>query len=102
MGFPGERTGPENLQETLPPPRRPHRRHRCGRRRTGHRRAGAEPGGRGHRDAGRHGMRTIAGLVEEGRLRTGTAGTFPRAQAARAHEPGETDRTTGKPALPVE
>ncbi|MEV6027889.1 NADP-dependent oxidoreductase [Streptomyces sp. NPDC052036] len=47
-------------------------------------------------DADRHGMRAIAGLVEEGRLRATIAGTFPLAEAAKAHEVGDAGRTTGK------
>ncbi|WP_051297607.1 NADP-dependent oxidoreductase [Brevibacterium album] len=42
------------------------------------------------------GMRAIADLVEAGQLRARIAGTFPLADAARAHEAGETDRTAGK------
>jgi NADPH:quinone reductase-like Zn-dependent oxidoreductase len=41
-------------------------------------------------------MTAIAGLVEEGRLRAEIAGTFPLAEAAKAHELGDTGRTTGK------
>ncbi|QKW24851.1 NADP-dependent oxidoreductase [Streptomyces seoulensis] len=47
-------------------------------------------------DADHHGMRAIADLVETGRLRPTVAGTFPLAEAAEAHEIGETGRTTGK------
>ncbi|MBX9392317.1 NADP-dependent oxidoreductase [Streptomyces sp. TRM72054] len=47
-------------------------------------------------DADQHGMRAIAGLVEDGRLRATIAGTFPLAEAAKAHELGDTGRTTGK------
>jgi NADPH:quinone reductase-like Zn-dependent oxidoreductase len=47
-------------------------------------------------DADHHGMAAIAGLVEEGRLRAEIAGTFPLAEAAKAHELGDTGRTTGK------
>ncbi|MFS4108328.1 NADP-dependent oxidoreductase [Streptomyces sp. PD-S100-1] len=47
-------------------------------------------------DADHHGMRAIADLVETGRLRPTVAGTFPLAEAAKAHELGETGRTTGK------
>jgi NADPH:quinone reductase-like Zn-dependent oxidoreductase len=43
----------------------------------------------------------LAGLVEAGRLRPHVAGTFPLDQAARAHEMGETNRTTGKIVLAV-
>ncbi|MFF7187201.1 NADP-dependent oxidoreductase [Streptomyces sp. NPDC008222] len=47
-------------------------------------------------DADHHGMRAIAGLVEEGRLRATVAGTFPLAEAAKAHEVGDAGRTMGK------
>ncbi|WP_181807123.1 NADP-dependent oxidoreductase [Streptomyces shenzhenensis] len=47
-------------------------------------------------DADRAGMRAVAGLVEEGKLRATVAGTFPLADAAKAHELGGTGRTTGK------
>ncbi|MEU6371065.1 NADP-dependent oxidoreductase [Streptomyces sp. NPDC046931] len=47
-------------------------------------------------DADQHGMRAIAGLVAEGKLRATISGTFPLADAARAHEIGDTGRTTGK------
>ncbi|WP_345668163.1 NADP-dependent oxidoreductase [Streptomyces similanensis] len=47
-------------------------------------------------DADHHGMREIADLVETGRLRPTVAGTFPLAEAAEAHEIGESGRTTGK------
>ncbi|MFF0221417.1 NADP-dependent oxidoreductase [Streptomyces sp. NPDC004629] len=47
-------------------------------------------------DADRAGMRAIAALVTEGALRATIAQTFPLAEAARAHERGETGRTTGK------
>ncbi|MFI2645575.1 NADP-dependent oxidoreductase [Streptomyces sp. NPDC018610] len=47
-------------------------------------------------DADHHGMRAIAELVEAGKLRPAVAGTFPLAEAAKAHEIGETGRTTGK------
>lgn len=47
-------------------------------------------------DADQHGMRAIAGLIEDGRLRATIAGTFPLAEAAKAHELGDTGRTTGK------
>ncbi|GAA3309236.1 hypothetical protein GCM10020295_73370 [Streptomyces cinereospinus] len=47
-------------------------------------------------DADHHGMRAVAGLVEEGRLRATIAGTFPLAEAAKAHEIGDAGRTTGK------
>jgi NADPH:quinone reductase-like Zn-dependent oxidoreductase len=47
-------------------------------------------------DADRAGMRAISELVESGQLRATIAGTFPLAEAARAHELGGTGRTTGK------
>ncbi|MBG0850722.1 NADP-dependent oxidoreductase [Streptomyces spinoverrucosus] len=47
-------------------------------------------------DADHHGMRAIAELIEDGRLRATIAGTFPLAEAAKAHELGDTGRTTGK------
>lgn len=47
-------------------------------------------------DADHHGMTQIADLVERGGLRATIAGTFPLAEAARAHELGDTGRTTGK------
>ncbi|WP_369199699.1 NADP-dependent oxidoreductase [Streptomyces sp. PU-14G] len=47
-------------------------------------------------EADHAGMKAIAGLVESGRLRAEIAGTFPLADAAKAHEVGETGRTTGK------
>ncbi|WP_167450014.1 NADP-dependent oxidoreductase [Streptomyces hyaluromycini] len=53
-------------------------------------------------DADRAGMRAIAGLVEEGKLRAAVAGTFPLADAAKAHELGGTGRTTGKLVLVVD
>ncbi|MGW2688212.1 NADP-dependent oxidoreductase [Streptomyces sp. NPDC001414] len=53
-------------------------------------------------DADRAGMRAVAGLVEEGKLRAAVAGTFPLADAAKAHEVGGTGRTTGKLVLVVD
>ncbi|MFJ3334855.1 NADP-dependent oxidoreductase [Streptomyces sp. NPDC086766] len=53
-------------------------------------------------DADHHGMRAIADLVETGRLRATIAGTFPLAEAAKAHELGDTGRTTGKLVLLVD
>ncbi|MFG3009491.1 NADP-dependent oxidoreductase [Streptomyces cinerochromogenes] len=47
-------------------------------------------------DADRSGMRAIAELAESGRLKATIAGTFPLADAAKAHELGDTGRTTGK------
>ncbi|MFF7970082.1 zinc-binding dehydrogenase [Streptomyces sp. NPDC007905] len=53
-------------------------------------------------DADRSGMRAVADLVEQGRLRATIAGTFPLADAAEAHELGDTGRTTGKLVLLVD
>ncbi|MYR43342.1 zinc-binding dehydrogenase [Streptomyces sp. SID5910] len=53
-------------------------------------------------DADRADMREIAGLVESGRLRATVEKTFPLADAAQAHELGETGRTTGKLVLVVD
>ncbi|MFJ9347399.1 NADP-dependent oxidoreductase [Streptomyces sp. NPDC101237] len=53
-------------------------------------------------DADRAGMRAVAGLVEEGKLRATVAGTFPLTDAAKAHEVGGTGRTTGKLVLVVD
>ncbi|AVH55006.1 MULTISPECIES: NADP-dependent oxidoreductase [Streptomyces] len=47
-------------------------------------------------DASHSGMKAIAELVEAGKLRATIAGTFPSADAAKAHELGETGRTAGK------
>ncbi|MFI9802871.1 NADP-dependent oxidoreductase [Streptomyces sp. NPDC052301] len=47
-------------------------------------------------DADRAGMRAIADLVEAGKLKATIAGTFPLTDAAKAHELGDTGRTTGK------
>ncbi|GAA3208142.1 NADP-dependent oxidoreductase [Streptomyces thermocoprophilus] len=53
-------------------------------------------------DASHSGMREIAALVEEGRLRPEIAGTFPLSEAAEAHRLGDTGRTTGKLVLVVD
>ncbi|GGL63937.1 NADPH:quinone reductase [Streptomyces fumigatiscleroticus] len=53
-------------------------------------------------DADHSGMRAIAQLAEEGRLRPTIARTFPLADAAEAHAAGETGRTTGKLVLVVD
>lgn len=53
-------------------------------------------------DADRAGMRAIADLVEQGKLRATIAGTFPLADAAEAHALGDTGRTTGKLVLTVD
>jgi NADPH:quinone reductase-like Zn-dependent oxidoreductase len=47
------------------------------------------------------GMAGIAALVESGRLRPHVAGTYPLAEAAKAHAEGETGRVTGKLVLTV-
>ena len=47
-------------------------------------------------EADHGGMQEIARLVEDGKLRATIAETFPFTQAARAHEAGETNRTSGK------
>ncbi|MDX2912023.1 NADP-dependent oxidoreductase [Streptomyces griseiscabiei] len=52
-------------------------------------------------EADHAGMRAIAELVEQGRLRALIDATFPLADAAKAHAHGETDRTTGKIVLTV-
>ena len=44
----------------------------------------------------RAGLEALAGLVESGALRVHVERTFPLEEAARAHELGETGRTTGK------
>ncbi|MET8245144.1 NADP-dependent oxidoreductase [Streptomyces sp. NPDC005202] len=53
-------------------------------------------------DADHYGMKAIAELVGAGRLRATIAGTFPLAEAAKAHELGDTGRTTGKLVLLVD
>ncbi|MCO5991238.1 NADP-dependent oxidoreductase [Actinoallomurus spadix] len=47
------------------------------------------------------GMKEIAALVEAGRLRAEIDSVFPLEEAAKAHERGETNRTTGKIVLTV-
>jgi NADPH:quinone reductase-like Zn-dependent oxidoreductase len=47
-------------------------------------------------------LKAIAALVEEGRLRAEIDTVLPLEQAAKAHERGETGRTTGKIVLTVE
>ncbi|MFG1704528.1 NADP-dependent oxidoreductase [Nonomuraea sp. M3C6] len=46
-------------------------------------------------------MRALAALMEAGRLRAEIAAVLPLAEAAKAHELGETNRTTGKIVLTV-
>ncbi|MFF7356788.1 MULTISPECIES: NADP-dependent oxidoreductase [Streptomyces] len=53
-------------------------------------------------DADRAGMRAVAELAESGKLKATIAGTFPLADAAKAHEVGDTGRTTGKLVLLVD
>lgn len=53
-------------------------------------------------DADRAGMESIARLAESGKLRATIAGTFPLAEAAKAHALGETGRTAGKLVLLVD
>ncbi|MFF4534090.1 NADP-dependent oxidoreductase [Streptomyces sp. NPDC001407] len=48
------------------------------------------------------GLKALTELVETGRLRTEIAAVLPLADAAKAHELGETDRTSGKIVLTVE
>jgi NADPH:quinone reductase-like Zn-dependent oxidoreductase len=47
------------------------------------------------------GMLALAGLVDAGKLRVEVAEVVPLAEAARAHELGESNRTTGKIVLRV-
>ncbi|MFI6353977.1 NADP-dependent oxidoreductase [Streptomyces sp. NPDC050743] len=53
-------------------------------------------------DADRAGMEKVAELVESGKLKATIAGTFPLAEAAKAHEVGDTGRTAGKLVLLVD
>ncbi|WP_199837199.1 NADP-dependent oxidoreductase [Streptomyces caniscabiei] len=53
-------------------------------------------------EADQAGMRAIAALVEQGKLRAHVDATFPLAEAAKAHALGETGRTTGKIVLTVD
>ncbi|WP_206301976.1 NADP-dependent oxidoreductase [Streptomyces sp. AcE210] len=52
-------------------------------------------------EADHAGMNAIADLIATGRLRATIADTFPLAEAAKAHELGDTGRTTGKLVLVV-
>lgn len=52
-------------------------------------------------EADHGGMTAIADLVSSGRLRATIAASFPLEEAAKAHELGETNRTTGKLVLTV-
>jgi NADPH:quinone reductase-like Zn-dependent oxidoreductase len=52
-------------------------------------------------EADHAGMRAVAGLVEQGKLRPHIEAAFPLAEAAKAHAHGETGRTTGKLVLVV-
>jgi NADPH:quinone reductase-like Zn-dependent oxidoreductase len=47
------------------------------------------------------GMAAIAALAESGQLRAHVSGTYPLAEAAKAHAEGETGRVTGKLVLTV-
>ncbi|MYT73904.1 MULTISPECIES: NADP-dependent oxidoreductase [unclassified Streptomyces] len=47
------------------------------------------------------GLRAVAGLVEAGKLTVHVSETYPLADAAKAHEAGETGRVTGKLVLTV-
>ncbi|WP_338701776.1 NADP-dependent oxidoreductase [Streptomyces sp. Q6] len=47
------------------------------------------------------GMRAVADLVASGKLRAHVSGTYPLAEAAKAHAEGETGRVTGKLVLTV-
>ena len=49
----------------------------------------------------RAGLLAITKLVESGKLRVEIAAVLPLADAARAHHPGESNRTTGKLVLKV-
>lgn len=53
-------------------------------------------------EADQAGMSAVAALAEAGRLSAVVAGTFPLADAAKAHESGETGRTAGKLVLDLE
>ena len=53
-------------------------------------------------EADHQGMREIAALAAEGKLRAAIAGVFPLEEAARAHEVGESGRATGKLVLTVD
>ena len=53
-------------------------------------------------EADHAGMTALAGLVADGRLRARIAASFPLAEAARAHEIGETSRVSGKLVLTMD
>lgn len=53
-------------------------------------------------EADHAGMTALAELAESGALRPAIAGTFPLADAAKAHALGETGRTAGKLVLTVD
>lgn len=53
-------------------------------------------------EADHAGMRAIAELAQDGKLRATIAETYPLREAARAHQAGETGRTTGKMVLVVD
>ncbi|GAB2917283.1 hypothetical protein GCM10027075_16550 [Streptomyces heilongjiangensis] len=52
-------------------------------------------------EADRAGMRAVADLVAEGKLRLHVDAAFPLAEAGKAHVLGETGRTTGRSVLTV-
>jgi NADPH:quinone reductase-like Zn-dependent oxidoreductase len=47
------------------------------------------------------GMAALAALAESGQLRPHVSGTYPLAEAAKAHTEGETGRVTGKLVLTI-
>jgi NADPH:quinone reductase-like Zn-dependent oxidoreductase len=53
-------------------------------------------------EADRAGMLAIAGLVAQGKLRPVIAGTFPLADAAKAHALGDTGHVAGKLVLTMD
>ncbi|TDD03853.1 NADP-dependent oxidoreductase [Saccharopolyspora terrae] len=53
-------------------------------------------------EADQAGMQAVRELVEAGKLRVEIAGTFPLADAAKAHAQGETGRTQGKLVLTID
>lgn len=53
-------------------------------------------------DSSRHDLVSVTELVEQGALRATIADVFPLEQAARAHQRGETGRTTGKLVLTMD
>lgn len=53
-------------------------------------------------EADHEGMKAVAGLAASGALRAHIEGVYPLAEAAKAHEVGDTGRVTGKLVLTVE